>query len=335
MKIEHKLQTGAISVALLLSVTTAFLYVHDTMTGDSLLASALDVVGFCPFSKNVTTTTVGPGETGETGGLGATGATGDTGPPGETGAPGINGSTGSTGATGSTGESGEVGAIGSTGSTGAPGVAGEIGLKGEAGAVGATGAIGSCPNPINVSSIVGDLDPALDNVYSLGSSTFRWKGLQLGPGTLYIEDKTTHEQVGITVDDGTFMIDGVQNIRLGNIQITSTGLRSILADNDITIGATGDTGYLSVATGIRFSDGSKMSSAPAAGATGATGPAGPRGATGATGPQGPTGPEGSILPYADQIVCVVELEGLHMYWGTCESNRQKGTEYRILAADIK
>jgi hypothetical protein len=333
MKIEHKLQTGAIAVALFLSVTTAFLYVHDTMTGDSLLASALDVVGFCPFSVE-----------GATGSPGPTGATGATGSPGPTGAPGVSGDVGEVG---STGAIGSTGTPGSTGATGSPGEITDTGITETTIEVDEpddsestietadteapeptdetdpTGAIGECALPADIGAVVGDLVPAVDNVYELGSSAFRWKGIQLGPGTLYIEDKTTGEQAAITIDNGSLLIDGVDSLWLGNIQVTSTGIRSMLSDNDITIGAIGDTGFLSVATGIRFSDGSTMESAPV------------DGVDGADGTDGLDGADATILPYADQIVCVVELEGLHMYWGTCESNKQKGTEYRILAADIK
>jgi hypothetical protein len=130
----------------------------------------------------------------------------------------------------------------------------------------------------------------------LGSPTFRWKGLQLGPGTLFIEDKTTHLQAGITIDNGSLLIDGAENIRLGNILITSSGIRSVLSSQDITIGALGDQGYLKVAHGIKFVDGTILDTASGAtgaiGATGATGPRGLTGLTGATGLTGETGPAG-------------------------------------------
>jgi hypothetical protein len=173
--------------------------------------------------------------------------------------------------------------------------------------------------------VVGDLVPAVDNVYELGSSAFRWKGIQLGPGTLYIEDKTTGEQAAITIDNGSLLIDGVDSLWLGNIQVTSTGIRSMLSDNDITIGAIGDTGFLSVATGIRFSDGSTMESAPVDGVDGVDG---------ADGADGLDGVDGTILPYEKQNVCVVASGVTQlMYWGTCVSNNQTGREYSILATE--
>jgi hypothetical protein len=188
---------------------------------------------------------------------------------GNTGATGKTGTAGSTGAAGQTGVAGEIGETGETGDTGAEGMTGDTG---PIGATGSTGPIGECLYSLDINSITGDLVPTKDNEFSLGSDTFRWKGLQLGPGTLYIEDKITGEQAGITIVDGSLLIDGAESIRLGNIQITTTGIRSVLADDDITIGGEGDTGYLSVANGIKFPDGSTLFSA--SDIVGETGPAG-------------------------------------------------------------
>jgi hypothetical protein len=149
---------------------------------------------------------------------------------------------------------------------------------------------------VSLTSITGDMIPAVDNLYSLGTSSFRWKGLQLGPGTLYIQDTVTGAQAGLTVTDGSLLIDGADSLRIGNVRLTATGLRSVLSDQDITIGALGDTGYLSVATGIKFRDGTVVTSASGfVGATGATGATGPIGPIGATGPQGIPGLSGGLL----------------------------------------
>ncbi|MFZ9308205.1 MAG: hypothetical protein ACO244_06670, partial [Ilumatobacteraceae bacterium] len=125
--------------------------------------------------------------------------------------------------------------------------------------------------------VTGDLIPSADNIFTLGTSTFRWKSLELGPGTIFIEDVGTGKQAGISVQDGVLLIDGADTLRLGNVQLTATGLRSILRSQDITIGQPGDSGYLALATGIRFPDGSTLTSANGLSA------AGVRGATGATG----------------------------------------------------
>ena len=175
---------------------------------------------------------------------------------------------------------------GQAGPQGETGTAGSMGPSGKAGATGAAGVEGACQAPMNLLSLGADLIPAIDNAYTLGSSTFRWKGLQLGPGTLYIQDVTTGEQAGLTVDDGTLLLDGAENLRLGNIRLTKTGIESILSDQDITIGNLNDQGYTLIANGIKFEDGTILTSALAKGATGSQGP------QGATGPQGPAGPAG-------------------------------------------
>jgi hypothetical protein len=163
--------------------------------------------------------------------------------------------------------------------------------------------------------------PSLDNTYSLGSSELRWKDLQLGPGTLYIEDQVTGAQVGVTVIDGALLLDGADSLRIGNIRLTPTGLESIASDEDIAIGYVGDTGYVLMARGLKFPDGTIQTTATL------RGPAGPQGS------QGPQGPAGSIGDYREQKACVennhLELVGA-MSMGTCEENRKHGTDIIIL-----
>ena len=68
--------------------------------------------------------------------------------------------------------------------------------------------------PTTISS---DLIPAIDNFYNIGSAAYRWKSLQLGPGTLFITDTATGDQAGITVTNGTLLLNNVQSIRTGNV----------------------------------------------------------------------------------------------------------------------
>jgi len=190
------------------------------------------------------------------------------------------------------------------------------GEKGEPGATGPAGSSGGgttvCAAPIDLYALPGSLVPALDNVYSLGSSTYRWKDLQLGPGTLYIEDGQTGLQAGITVTGGTLLLDGTDSLRIGNIRLTKNGIESVLSDQDITFGNLGDRGYALFANGIKFPDGTIQTSAILQGIkgdTGATGPQGIKGDTGAqglqglignTGPAGPSGGLGSAGPQGPQ-----------------------------------
>ena len=144
------------------------------------------------------------------------------------------------------------------------------------------------------SKLNGNIVPSADNKYTLGTSDKRWKSLQLGPGTLYIQDQETGAQAGLTVNNGALLLDGTDSLRIGNVQFTTTGLSSVASGQDITIGNEGDQGYLSLARAIRFPDGTIQSTASL---TGLTGPAGATGETGATGAQGSVGETGA--PGAD------------------------------------
>ena len=199
-------------------------------------------------------------------------------------------------------------------------IVGETGVKGETGAIGETGAMGACQAPMNLAALAANLVPSKDNTYSLGTTKFRWKDVQVGPGTIYLEDKETGLQVGLTVSGGTLLLDKVENLRLGNIRITKDGIESLIPGQDIRIGNITDRGYLSVANGIKFPDGSIFTTKPADGINGsnganggggATGPAGATGANGSAGPQGfqgPQGPAGSGIPdgYIEQPFCADE-----------------------------
>ena len=61
---------------------------------------------------------------------------------------------------------------------------------------------------INGNTLDGNLIPSEDNKFVLGSTSARWKSLQLGPGTLYIEDQKTGKQAQLTVSDGALQING-------------------------------------------------------------------------------------------------------------------------------
>ncbi len=152
--------------------------------------------------------------------------------------------------------------------------------------------LGDCPKLVTFDAMNGDLIPSLDDTFSLGNADFRWKDLQLGPGTLYLQDQVTGDQVAINVIDGALLLDGTDSLRIGNIRLTAKGLESIASGADITIGNFGDEGYALFPTGIKFSDGSTMTSAADLGVAGTGGARGPRGLTGAQGVPGATGAAG-------------------------------------------
>jgi hypothetical protein len=107
-----------------------------------------------------------------------------------------------------------------------------------------------------------DLIPSQDNTYVLGTSASRWKSLSLGQGTLFITDVSNPSiQAAITVNNGSLQINGAAQLQLGNITLTPTGISSASSSQNITIGNTGDTGYLSTARGIQFPDNSLQTTA--------------------------------------------------------------------------
>jgi hypothetical protein len=190
---------------------------------------------------------------------------------------------------------------------------GAIGETGPAGIAGDTGPAGACQAPMNLSALPASLVPSKDNTFSLGTSTLRWKDIQVGPGTIYLEDRKTGKQVALTVNSGTLLLDGTDSLRIGNIRLTKNGLESVISGEDIRIGNLGDTGYLSVATGIKFPDGSIFTKAPVDGVNGSPG------SPGSQGPQGPQGPQGiSFSPYLP----ISRLDGNQTPFSTVDLSKQ-------------
>jgi hypothetical protein len=258
--------TWAAALALGVSLTLSGFYVADSLLfGKTTLAKGLEVVGFCPLYPEAEIL-IAPQVTGETG---------------------------------ADGQDGQDGATGADGTDGATGATGSQGVKGDTGEQGEPGSLAECPSPVDISSLGGSLVPNADNVYSLGSAELRWKNLQLGPGTLYIQDTETGEQVGLRIADGTLLLDGAESLRIGNIRFSTTGLTSEDPFQNITLGGSNFEGLIQIeAQGLRFADGSIQVSAAPASSAGPQGPAGASGANGlpgapgSTGPQGPTGPRG-------------------------------------------
>ena len=241
---------------------------------------------------------------------GAPGSNGTNGSPGSSGAPGSNGTNGTNG---SPGASGAPGSNGTNGTNGSPGPSGAPGTNGSNGTNGVDGAAGTC-DPAIFGALTTDLIPSLDNTFVLGTPTKRWKSLQLGPGTLFLEDVITGFQAGLTVSGGTLLIDGADSLRIGNIRLTSTGIESLNSHADITIGNSGDSGYLSTARGIKFPDGSVQNSAIAIGNTGPAGPTGPAGADGTL-----AGDYGSFLDDTIQANKVGANEAIPVLFNTIDS----------------
>jgi hypothetical protein len=75
-----------------------------------------------------------------------------------------------------------------------------------------------------------DLIPSLDDTYSLGSSTNRWKELYLGEGTLYITDTVTGLDAALTVTNGTLFVNGVSLMSVAGLEFADNTTQTTAFD---------------------------------------------------------------------------------------------------------
>jgi hypothetical protein len=86
---------------------------------------------------------------------------------------------------------------------------------------------------VTIGAVAADILPATDNVYSLGSNAKRFASVHIGPGTLYLTDRTlTSNTAAITINNGVFNINGIAQAQLPNISVTN------LTFNDATVQTT-------------------------------------------------------------------------------------------------
>ena len=158
-----------------------------------------------------------------------------------------------------------------------------------------------------------DLVPNADAVYDLGKPGIRWRSAYVGTGSLFIQDISLGSNAELTVDNGVLFVNGISGLRLGNIQITPTGLTTYVGSQNIIIGSPGDTGYLQIYRGIQFYNGTLQTTAwnstatvlwsqitGAPNVTGYTGSQGVAGYTGSIGYTGSTGTQG-VIGYVGSI----------------------------------
>jgi hypothetical protein len=88
--------------------------------------------------------------------------------------------------------------------------------------------------------------PISDQAYSLGSSTLRWENVYAGQGGLWLADTVTDVETQLSVNNGTFFINGVQSIALGNLVIANTTFETSNPAYNINMGNVADTGYLEI-----------------------------------------------------------------------------------------
>ena len=106
--------------------------------------------------------------------------------------------------------------------------------------------------PYRPGAQVDDIIPATDNGVNLGDPTHRFGNVYLGYRGLYLADTVTGQNINIRATAGTLYLDGVQNLRVGNLTIVDTTLTSATNNLDISIGAIDDTGFFYVKRKAQF-----------------------------------------------------------------------------------
>jgi len=114
-----------------------------------------------------------------------------------------------------------------------------------------------------------DLIPLTDNTYTLGTSASRWKSISVGPGTIGITDQTLLTETSLTVNNGVLLVNGANQLQVGELRFVDNTIESTLGGTDIQIGLTGSTASLVlnrnvvIASGktLTFGDGTTQSTA--------------------------------------------------------------------------
>ena len=116
--------------------------------------------------------------------------------------------------------------------------------------------------PYLPSALTGSLVPATDGGVNLGDTTHRFANLYLGTQGLFLADTITDANINIVATNGTLFLNGVENLRLGNLAIRDTTLTSANSTLDISIGNTDDTGFFYVKRKAQFDNVSFSSTEP-------------------------------------------------------------------------
>jgi|688.fasta_scaffold170650_3 hypothetical protein len=116
-----------------------------------------------------------------------------------------------------------------------------ISNSGPAGPTGPTGPTGAQANLLAVPT---NIIPDTDNYYTLGNEDFRWQSVHIGTGTIFITDTVLGTDAGLTVTDGVLLIDGANQLQVGELKFVDNTIESTSGATDIEIGLTGSTADL-------------------------------------------------------------------------------------------
>lgn len=90
----------------------------------------------------------------------------------------------------------------------------------------------------------GNFLPTTTNTQSLGSRTLRWGDIWIGPNTLNMTDVTTGNNAALTVANGVLLIQGANQLQVGQLKFVDNSIESTTGNVDIQIGETVDTANL-------------------------------------------------------------------------------------------
>ena len=104
----------------------------------------------------------------------------------------------------------------------------------------------------------GNFLPTTTNTQSLGSRTLRWGDLWIGPNTLNMTDVTTGNNAALTVANGVLLIQGANQLQVGQLKFVDNSIESTTGNVDIQIGTTDATANLVLNRNVVTSNASSM-----------------------------------------------------------------------------
>lgn len=111
----------------------------------------------------------------------------------------------------------------------------------------------STPDNVDIKLVTGiggsviidaDVLPLEDNQYNLGSPARRFQSTFLGPGTLYLQDDVTFDDVALRAHSGNLAIQGAAGLTVGDFAVTGNAMTFANLTENVSIGTTGATGYI-------------------------------------------------------------------------------------------
>jgi len=135
---------------------------------------------------------------------------------------------------------------------------GPAGVQGPVGPQGPAGTNGTNGTSPTLTAITTDVLPSVDNTYNLGNSSYRWKSINVGPGTINITDQTLGTTAGITVNNGILQINGANQLQVGQLKFIDNTIESTTGSVNIQIGLTSSTGNITMNRSVKLASGKSL-----------------------------------------------------------------------------